>query len=145
MMQTMPEETSMCVACRGTVVKNTTMEYLGDYRNLIIGPGSRSQMTPVTNIHCTKCGLKYEFLPPDNISRPVHFSSPSGSFNVSSEHFTSQLSPSTQQAINEEQTKNMFNHEMYVTGGYEEIKASPCPTCGTCPRRASCPTKCDEV
>ena len=58
---------STCVACRGTVVQQTTMEYLGDPMHMIIGPGSRNQMTRVTNIHCMKCGLKYEFLPPEHL------------------------------------------------------------------------------
>lgn len=121
------ERTATCVVCNGTVVEETTMEYYGDPRHMIIGPGSRNQMTPHTTIHCTKCGIKYAFLPGADVDKPIHFTSMSGS-----------LSPEMSAAIDEARRDREAAAILRVLG-------SPCPTCGASPRRASCPTKCDEL
>lgn len=57
-----------CVVCKSEVIAKITSEYLGDFRHMIIGPGSKQQMSTTHHgFHCTKCGLKYEF-PPQNDS-----------------------------------------------------------------------------
>jgi len=54
-----------CVVCEGKVVAKVTREYRGDPMHMIIGPGSRNQMTTIHHgFHCVTCGLKYEFPPP---------------------------------------------------------------------------------
>lgn len=54
-----------CVVCSGKVIARITHEYLGDPMHMIIGPGSRNQMTTIHHgFHCTTCGIKYEFPPP---------------------------------------------------------------------------------
>jgi 3-polyprenyl-4-hydroxybenzoate decarboxylase len=53
-----------CVVCNSKIIAKITSEYLGDFHHMIIGPGSRQQMTTIHHgFHCTKCGLKYEFPP----------------------------------------------------------------------------------
>lgn len=64
------DRTGACVFCKGKVVARVTREYLGDPRHMIIGPGSKNQMSVIHHgFHCTKCGLKYEF--PPNVEQEV--------------------------------------------------------------------------
>ena len=54
----------VCVVCSGKAVAKITNRYLGDPMHMIIGPGSRNQMTRTHHgWHCVSCGLKYEFCP----------------------------------------------------------------------------------
>lgn len=61
--------TGTCMICQGKIVARVTREYHGDPMHMIIGPGSRNQMTTVHHgFHCTRCGLKYEFPPPKDLN-----------------------------------------------------------------------------
>jgi hypothetical protein len=65
-----PEETrtGTCVFCQGKVIGRISREYRGDPMHRIIGPGGRNQMTNVHHgFHCSRCGLRYEFPPPDEV------------------------------------------------------------------------------
>jgi len=46
---------SICPVCGGRVVRHTTSQYFGDPLNQIMGPGSRNQMTTVTQYYCETC------------------------------------------------------------------------------------------
>ena len=50
-------------SCKGTIIEHRHKEYLGDPMDLIIGPGSRNQMTLVVNRYCSRCGISYHHLP----------------------------------------------------------------------------------
>jgi hypothetical protein len=133
-------------------VKETTMDYLGDPMRMIIGPGSRNQMTHVTCIYCTSCGLKYEFLPPNDtsglfdlgLSQSVldHLSEGDKQWaTLSALEQQARLGVSARQFFDEEQVKNMFTTpEMYKASEElrRKISEAPCPTCGTTPRCTVC-------
>lgn len=56
--------TGICAVCGGKVVDKVTREYRGDPMRMIIGPGSRNQMSTVHHgWYCIACGIRYEFLP----------------------------------------------------------------------------------
>lgn len=50
-------------SCRGTIIEKRTSRYIGDPASQIIGPGSRSQMTPFVEFYCSRCGVLYHHLP----------------------------------------------------------------------------------
>ncbi len=49
--------------CKGTIVKETSREYLGDPMHAIIGPGGRDQLTTIVQLYCPRCGIMYHHLP----------------------------------------------------------------------------------
>lgn len=56
---------STCVVCGGPIVERVDREFDARSGPMIIGPASQQQFHDVSKgYHCTKCGLKYEFLPP---------------------------------------------------------------------------------
>lgn len=53
-----------CVFCSGPIVEMIVREFDARSGPMIIGPGSKHQHHDVSQgFHCTKCGLKYEFVP----------------------------------------------------------------------------------
>jgi len=59
-----------CVVCGGEIVERRTREFDPMSGPLIFGPGSRRQFKVVNKgLHCSKCGLKYEFLPPADLKK----------------------------------------------------------------------------
>jgi hypothetical protein len=55
-----------CVHCGSPIVERIDREFIAEYGPAIFGPGSRDQFCDVSKgYHCTGCGLKYEFVPPD--------------------------------------------------------------------------------
>ena len=58
-------EESTCVVCKGTVIEEYTQVADRPFTQIPLGPGSRNCFSwRYDGCHCTKCGLKYEFLPP---------------------------------------------------------------------------------
>lgn len=58
-------ETGTCVVCKGVVTEEYTQVADRDFMHIPIGPASRDCFRwRHDGCHCTKCGLKYEFLPP---------------------------------------------------------------------------------
>lgn len=55
--------TAKCVVCKRPLTKLSGSEYRGDPMHMILGPGSRNQMTHFTKIYCDWCGLEYRHLP----------------------------------------------------------------------------------
>ena len=49
--------------CEGKIIKNEYKTYLGDPKSAIIGPGGKDQMTTVTTLYCSVCGILYHHLP----------------------------------------------------------------------------------
>lgn len=48
-----------CSACSGRLLQETVFEYVGDPMNMIVGPGSRNQMSKRTTTYCGECGALY--------------------------------------------------------------------------------------
>lgn len=62
-------ETASCMVCGGTVSGRYQHEFTDIGGHMILGPGSRHQYSWVfKGYHCTRCGLKYEFLPPAELA-----------------------------------------------------------------------------
>ena len=49
--------------CEGEIIREVSFQYLGDPMQMIIGPGSRSQRTQITELYCQECGITYHHLP----------------------------------------------------------------------------------
>ena len=54
---------SKCVVCKGPLTRVDGWEYRGDPMHMIIGPGSKNQMSRTQAIYCPKCGLSYHHEP----------------------------------------------------------------------------------
>jgi len=48
-----------CAACGGPIVRQVSSEYHGDPMHLIMGPGSKNQMTTLVHLWCDDCGIAY--------------------------------------------------------------------------------------
>ena len=49
--------------CKGTIVRETTRQYIGDPMHAIIGPGYEHQLTTIVELYCSRCGIMYHHLP----------------------------------------------------------------------------------
>ena len=58
-----PDPGPKCVVCEGPLTEKSWSSYVGDPMQMIIGPGSRNQMTAQHAIWCPQCGLQYRSLP----------------------------------------------------------------------------------
>lgn len=54
---------SKCVVCKTPLTRVDGWEYRGDPMHMIIGPGSKNQMSRTQAIYCPKCGLTYHHEP----------------------------------------------------------------------------------
>jgi hypothetical protein len=50
--------------CGGDVLEEQHLEYRGDPRHMIIGPGSQNQMRRVVTYYCGTCYVSYRRPPP---------------------------------------------------------------------------------
>lgn len=58
-------EEGKCVVCKGKVIEEYTQVADRDFMQIPLGPASRDcYHWRYDGCHCTKCGLKYEFIPP---------------------------------------------------------------------------------
>jgi hypothetical protein len=51
----------LCAVCHVPLVIESKKVYRGDPMSMIIGPGSRNQMSTEISTHCPQCGLKYRY------------------------------------------------------------------------------------
>ncbi len=59
-----------CFVCQGTVTEVFNLVPTCDPMHIPIGPGSTAYYRNASDgLHCTKCGIKYQFLPPVNNER----------------------------------------------------------------------------
>ena len=55
----------ICVVprCKGEIVEETSLQYLGGLMDMPVGPVSENKYTRVRNLCCSHCGIAYHHLP----------------------------------------------------------------------------------
>ena len=82
----MTEEKVLCKVCKlGMII--TRIEYYSEsisrsFWDTLLRRGPKFQQYTKSNIHCNVCGVKYEFVPGENLKEPEPFQISPGLFTV---------------------------------------------------------------